>query len=68
MTREAQTLKAQADIITTLSDITSQAIYRMARAHVLNNGFYAYTQAETGKQVFVEASETQFDDSFRPRF
>ena len=55
MTRKAQTLKAKADIVITLSDITSHVIYRMARAHVLSNGYYTYTQAETGKQVFVTA-------------
>jgi hypothetical protein len=55
MTRKAQSLKSKADIIITLSDITSPVIYRMARAHVINNGYYAYTQAETGKKVFVSA-------------
>lgn len=55
MTRKAQTLKAQADIVITLSDITSPVIHRMAKAHVMHNGFYAYTQGETGKKVFVTA-------------
>ena len=55
MTRKAQSIKAQADIVINLSSITSPEIHRMAKAHVMHNGFYAYTQAETGKKVFVTA-------------
>jgi hypothetical protein len=55
MTRKAQTLKAQADIVITLSDVKSPVLQRMASAHIKMNGFYTYTQAETNKQVFVTA-------------
>lgn len=55
MTRKAQNLKAQADIVITLSDVKSPVLQRMAMAHIKMNDFYTYTQAETNKQVFVTA-------------
>jgi hypothetical protein len=55
MTRKAQNLKAQADIVIKLSDVKSPVLHRMASTHIRINGYYTYTQAETNKQVFVHA-------------
>jgi hypothetical protein len=55
MKRKEQTLKEQADIVITLSDVKSPVLQRMASAHIKMNGFYTYTKAETNEKVFVLA-------------
>lgn len=49
-------IKAQADKIIKYCDWNGKNLAKkICDAHIQHNGFYTYTESETGKKVFVEA-------------